>query len=168
MSNNDTQVRKNAPKQVVGAVTKNCNMHAVSKMSTLQKLPRGRPDVGVFNHTPLLKDMFGIKMAGLLRYFSSNSIGSSRSSQASKRTVADDESDNDSTVIQTPTTKKAKRCFRAKWQDCWPWVAHDEDKDLMYCSVCRQVSQLLTLLFMLHVYFISIATTNCRQSICLL
>ena len=61
VSNNGTQVRKNAPKQVVGALTKNCSMHAVSKMSTLEKLPRGRPDVGVFNHTPLLKHMFGIK-----------------------------------------------------------------------------------------------------------
>ena len=55
-------------------------------------------------------------MAGLLRYFSNNSIGSSRSSQASKGSVTDVESDNVSTVIQTPTTKKAKRCFRAKWQ----------------------------------------------------
>ena len=83
-------------------------MHAVSKIAHLAKLPRGRPDVGVFNHTPSLKHIIGINMAGLLRYFSSNSTGSSRNSQALKGSVTDDESDNDSTVSQTPKTKKGQ------------------------------------------------------------
>ena len=36
-------------------------------------------------------------------------------------------------------SSKRGRVFVPSWQKTYPWLVHDEEKDMMYCAVCREV-----------------------------
>lgn len=64
--------------------------------------------------------------------------------RADKRPSSSD-SENDTLDSEKPPRKKPTRRFQKKWMDTWKWVCYDEEKGVMYCATCRQVSKFVFL-----------------------
>ena len=62
-----------------------------------------------------------------------NDCGSSDSSDSSNE-------DSDLSETTEPPRKKPKREFKRKWIEKWPQVRYDNDRGIMFCAICEEVS----------------------------
>ena len=56
---------------------------------------------------------------------------------------------------------KRFRHFMPRWKKTWPWVDYDEEKNIMYCNICRKVCEVYTVITFYYFYYYSLPVRVC-------